>query len=459
MSPEAFRLLAAFIGIILLVLLVARLKWHPFLALMFISWGLAVTCGIDPGQAIVAFSKGFGDILSFVGIVIGLGTMIGGLLVSSGGADAFANAMISIGGRKYVPWTLFFAAFLIGLPLFFEVGFVLLVPLAFVMAKKMDVPILSLGLPMLAGLSIAHGMTPPHPAPTLAVATFHADAGKTILYALVIGLPVGLISGPVFASVAAKVFGLRRAIRKSTGQSGPHISPVDEIAAVTAETAHRTPSLGGVLLVILLPPFLMMGRSVADLLLAQGPMKAALDVIGNPIVALFITVVVAVFALGVRLGESLDEIQRTLNRSLEPIAAVILIVGAGGGFKEVLLETKIADAIGQWATNAHLSPLLLAWTAAAVVRIATGSATVATITGAGIVAPLIQNNTTVNRELLVLATGSGSLILSHVNDAGFWLVKEYFGLTVAETFKFWTTMETLLSILGLAGVLLASLIV
>ena len=203
------------------------------------------------------------------------------------------------------------------------------------MAKKMDVPILSLGLPMLAGLSIAHGMTPPHPAPTLAVATFHADAGKTILYALVIGLPVGLISGPVFASVLAKFFGLRRTIRKSTGQSGPHISPVDEIAAVTAETAHRTPSLGGVLLVILLPPVLMMGRSVADLLLAQGPMKAALDVIGNPIVALFITVVVAVFALGVRLGESLDEIQRTLNRSLEPIAAVILIVGAGGGFKEV----------------------------------------------------------------------------------------------------------------------------
>ncbi len=455
MNPEAFRLSAALAGILLLVLLVARFKWHPFLALMFISWGLAVTCGIDPVQAIAGFSKGFGDILSFVGIVIGLGTMIGGLLVSSGGADAFANAMISIGGRKYVPWTLFFAAFLIGLPLFFEVGFVLLVPLAFVMAKKLEVPILSLGLPMLAGLSIAHGMTPPHPAPTLAVATFHADAGKTILYALVIGLPVGLISGPVFASVAAKFFGLRR---KSTGQSGPHISPVDEIAAVTAETAHRTPSLGGVLLVILLPPVLMMGRSVADLLLAQGLAKAALDVIGNPIVALFITVVVAVFVLGVRLGESLDEIQRTLNRSLEPIAAVILIVGAGGGFKEVLLETKIADAIGQWATDAHLSPLLLAWTAAAVVRIATGSATVATITGAGIVAPLIQNNTTVNRELLVLATGSGSLILSHVNDAGFWLVKEYFGLSVGETFKYWTTMETLLSILGLAGVLLASLI-
>src|SRR5260221_3026064 len=365
MSPEAFRLLAALVGILLLVLLVARFKWHPFLALMFVSWGLAVTCGIDPVQAIAGFSKGFGDILSFVGIVIGLGTMIGGLLVSSGGADAFANAMISIGGRKYVPWTLFFAAFLIGLPLFFEVGFVLLVPLAFVMAKKMDVPILSLGLPMLAGLSIAHGMTPPHPAPTLAVATFHADAGKTILYALVIGLPVGLISGPEFASVAAKFFGLRPAIRKYTRESGPHISPVDEIAAVTAETAHRTPSLGGVLLVILLPPVLMMGRSAADLLLAQGPMKAALDVIGNPIVALFITVVVAVFTLGVRLGESLDEIQRTLNRSLEPIAAVILIVGAGGGFKEVLLETKIADAIGQLATNAHLSPLLLALAPAA----------------------------------------------------------------------------------------------
>jgi gluconate:H+ symporter, GntP family len=453
MSPEAFRLLAAFVGIVLLVLLVARLKWHPFLALMFISWGLAVTCGIDPAQAIVAFSKGFGDILSFVGIVIGLGTMIGGLLVSSGGADTFANAMISLGGRKYVPWTIFFAAFLIGLPLFFEVGFVLLVPLAFVIAKKMDVPVLSVGLPILAGLSIAHGMTPPHPAPTLAVAAFHADAGKTILYALLIGLPVGLISGPVFASVAAKFFGLRRTIRKTT-----EVSPAEGIIAVSAESAHRTPSLGAVIVVILLPPILMMGRSFADLSLAQGTMKAAFDVIGNPIVALFITVVVAVLVLGVRLGENLDEIQRTLNKSLEPIAAVVLIVGAGGGFKEVLLETKIADAIGQWAVHAHLSPLVLAWTAAAVVRVATGSATVATITGAGIVAPLIQNDTTVNRELLVLATGSGSLILSHVNDAGFWLVKEYFGLTVAETFKYWTTMETLLSILGLAGVLLASLI-
>jgi GntP family gluconate:H+ symporter len=459
MTPEAFRLTAALVGIILLVLLVAKLKWHPFLALMFVSWGLAVACGISPIQAIAAFSKGFGDILSFVGIVIGLGTMIGGLLVSSGGADAFANAMIAAGGRKYVPWTIFFAAFLIGLPLFFEVGFVLLVPLAFVIAKKMEVPVLSIGLPMLAGLSIAHGMTPPHPAPTLAVATFHADAGKTILYALAIGLPCGLISGPVFASVAAKFFGLRQTARKSTDQTAPHLSPAEEIIAVTSEAKHRPPTLGGVLLVILLPPFLMMGRSFADLALPHGSMKDACDLIGNPIVALFATVVVAVFVLGVRLGENLDEIQRTLNRSLEPIAAVILIVGAGGGFKEVLLETKIADAIGVWASTAHLSPLVLAWTAAAVVRIATGSATVATITGAGIVAPLIQNNATVNRELLVLATGSGSLILSHVNDAGFWLVKEYFGLTVGETFKYWTTMETLLSILGLVGVLLAGLIV
>jgi GntP family gluconate:H+ symporter len=458
MSPEAFRLLAAFVGIILLVLLVARLKWHPFLALMFISWALAVTCGINPGQAIVAFSKGFGDILSFVGIVIGLGTMVGGLLVSSGGADAFANAMIAAGGRKFIPWTIFFAAFLIGLPLFFEVGFVLLVPLAFVIAKKMDAPVLSVGLPMLAGLSIAHGMTPPHPAPTLAVATFHADAGKTILYALAIGLPAGLISGPLFAGAAAKFFGLR-ATRKTTEESEPHASPAEGIIAVTAKTAHRAPSLGGVILVILLPPLLMMGRSFAALCLPQGILQAAFDVIGNPIVALFITVVVAVFVLGVRLGRTLQEIQLTLNKSLEPIAAVILIVGAGGGFKEVLLETKIADAIGQWAAHAHLSPLVLAWTAAAIVRVATGSATVATITGAGIVAPLIQNDTTVNRELLVLATGSGSLILSHVNDAGFWLVKEYFGLTVGETFKYWTTMETLLSLLGLAGVLLASVIV
>jgi GntP family gluconate:H+ symporter len=214
-----------------------------------------------------------------------------------------------------------------------------------------------------------------------------------------------------------------------------------------------------VLLVILLPPVLMMGRSLAELSVAPGILKPILDVVGNPIVALFITVVVAVFVLGAGLGESFDQIQRTLNRSLEPTAAVVLIVGAGGGFKEVLIQTKIADAIGHWAASVHMSPLVLAWTAAAVVRIATGSATVATITGAGILAPLIQNDTTVNRELLVLATGAGSLILSHVNDAGFWLVKEYFGLTVTDTFKYWTTMETLLSLLGLAGVLLVNMVV
>ena len=252
MNPDAFRLLAAAVAILVLVVLVARLKCHPFLALMFVSWGLAVTCGIDPVQAITAFSKGFGEVLSFVGIVIGLGTMIGGLLVSSGGADALAHAMISIGGPRYVPWTIFFAAFLIGLPLFFEVGFILLVPLAFVLARQMGVSIVGVGLPILAGLSIAHGLTPPHPAPTLAVATFHADAGKTILYGLTVGLPIGLLSGPVFAAVVRKFFGISGRVPAEGAPDAPGEGAGDELTARLPKAA-RTPSLASVLTVILLP--------------------------------------------------------------------------------------------------------------------------------------------------------------------------------------------------------------
>jgi gluconate:H+ symporter, GntP family len=452
MSPQLLLIFVAVFSIVALILLVTKLKLHPFLALLIVSIFMGLAGGLSPPDVIKNFEKGFGDVLSFVGIVVGLGAMLGGLLVASGGADRLANSLISLGGKKWVPWTTFFAAFLVGLPLFFEVGFVLLVPLAFAISKRMGEPILKVGLPMLAGLSIAHGFVPPHPGPTLAVQIFHADAGKTILYGLLVGLPTGLLAGPVFATLVSPWI-------HSGNVAAFDMEPNNDRAADAARLAKPKPSLTSVLITILLPPLLMMGRSLADAFLPESGMKALIDFLGDPITALLLALLFAMVALGLRQGSNLGQVENILGKSLSAIAAVVLIVGAGGGFKQMLLATKIGDLIGQWAAQAHISLILLAWLSAAVVRIATGSATVATITGAGIVAPIAQADPHANRELLVLATGAGSLILSHVNDAGFWLVKEYFQLSLSDTFKSWTAMETLLSVLGLVFLLLLGLVV
>jgi GntP family gluconate:H+ symporter len=371
----------------------------------------------------------------------------------SGGADRLATSLTSIGGKNWVPWTTFFVALLIGLPLFFEVGFVLLVPIALAIAKRVEMPVLRVGLPMLAGLSIAHGLVPPHPAPTLAVQTFHADPGKTILLAMLVGLPTGLFAGPIFSGLAQNWL-------RPTGAPVNIEAAEAGLSESTSGSAHPTPpDLTSVLVTILLPPLLMLGRSIAELAKPAGPIKQAIDCLGDPITALLIALFFAIVALGFRRGWSAGKAQEVVGNSLAPIAAVVFIVGAGGGFKQMLIATKISDLVGGWAAHANISPLLLGWGVAALVRIATGSATVATITGVGLMTQIVENNHAVSRELMVLAIGSGSLILSHVNDAGFWLVKEYFGLTVVETFKSWTVMETILSVLGLVLVLGLSLLI
>jgi GntP family gluconate:H+ symporter len=460
MASDPVRLAVVVVAILGLIVLITKFRIHPFIALIIASWFLGIACGLPLTEVIKHFEKGFGDVLSFVGIVIGLGAMLGGILISSGGADVLANDLINLGGKKWIPWTMFLASLLIGLPLFFEVGFVLLVPLAFVISKRMNTPILRVGLPMLAGLSIAHALVPPHPAPTLAVATFHADAGKTILYAILVGIPTGILAGPVFANFAARWVHSGSTAGALFGAAASESGPEQTSRARAQTTPAPQPALPAVLATILLPPALMMSRSLADAFLpGQSFLKSLIDFIGDPIAALLIALFFGMYALELRRGLTMDRLDGILNKSLGAIAAVVLIVGAGGGFKQMLIATKISELIGQWATQAHISPLLLGWGAAAVVRIATGSATVATITGAGIMAPIVQASPGVNKELMVLATGSGSIILSHVNDAGFWLVKEYFQLDLPDTFKSWTLMETLLSVTGLIFVLLLSLVV
>ncbi|WP_122430194.1 gluconate:H+ symporter, partial [Pseudomonas viridiflava] len=356
-----------------------------------------------------------------------------------------AQTLIRTFGKQKVHWAMMFSAFLVGIPLFFEIGFVLLIPLVFIVARRTGVSIVKIGIPLLAGLSAVHGLVPPHPGPLLAIGIFGADIGKTIFYGLIIALPTAIIAGPIYGKWISKYI-----------PGTPSQELMDQIAKESS--TENLPGFGITLVTILLPVFLMLLKTFADVALPEGNMfRIWMDLIGHPITALLAALLLAFYTFGAARGFDRAKIMKLLDQSLAPVAAIVLIVGAGGGFKQMLVASGVGDVIGHMAVQAQINPIMLAWLVAAVIRVATGSATVATITGAGIVAPVVGLIPGVNRELLVLATGAGSLILSHVNDAGFWLVKQYFNMTVAETFKTWTVMETILSVVGLIFIMLLSM--
>ncbi|WP_017520907.1 GntP family permease [Pseudomonas nitroreducens] len=447
MSHETYLLLDAVVTIIGLILLITRFKIHPFVALIIAAGFLGLTSGMPVATIVKSFQDGFGSVLGFVGIILALGTMLGKMMAESGGADQIARTLIQAFGKQRVHWAMMLAAFLVGIPLFFEIGFILLVPLVFIVARRSGVSLIKIGIPLLAGLSAVHGLVPPHPGPLLAIGVFGADIGKTIFYGLLVALPTAAIAGPIFGAWIAKVI---------PGQ------PNEELVAQIAHEPDTSnlPSFGVTLFTVLLPVFLMLLKTFADVMLADGHIvRAWLDMIGHPITALLLALLLSLYTFGHARGFDSKKILKLLDQSLAPTAAIVMIIGAGGGFKQMLVASGVGDVIGHMAVHAQISPILLAWLVAAVIRIATGSATVATITGAGIVVPVINLIPGVNRELLVLATGAGSLILSHVNDAGFWLVKQYFNMSVMETFKTWTAMETILSVVGLGFILLLSLLV
>jgi gluconate:H+ symporter, GntP family len=318
----------------------------------------------------------------------------------------------------------------------------------FIVARRTGVSLIKIGIPLLAGLSAVHGLVPPHPGPLLAIGVFGADIGKTILYGLIVALPTAIIAGPLYGSFIAKYI-----------PGNPSQELVDQLASEQPES-KTLPSFSITLITVLLPVFLMLLKTFADVALPDGHViRNWMDMIGHPITALLLALLLSLYTFGHRQGIGSKQILKLLDASLAPTAAIILIIGAGGGFKQMLVTSGVGDVIGHMAVTAQINPILLAWLVAAVIRVATGSATVATITGAGIVVPVVGMIPGVNRELLVLATGAGSLVLSHVNDAGFWLVKQYFNMTVAETFKTWTAMETILSVVALGFIMLLSLVV
>jgi GntP family gluconate:H+ symporter len=442
-------LLYAAAAVIALVVLIVRFKLNPFVTLLVVSLLLGIAVGMPMGRLVLAFEAGVGAVLGHVALVVALGTMLGKMMAESGGAARIASTLIGWFGQRNVHWAMASIAFLVGLPVFFEVGFVLLVPIAFNVARRTGTSMVLVGIPMVAGLSVVHGLVPPHPAALMAVNTFGADIGKTVLFALVVGLPTAALAGPVFAKLVSRYV-----------QPDPENPLADQFVEQDAALAGRElPGFAVTVATILLPVLLMLLGSWSDLLAPAGSVaQQVLALIGHPVTALLLATLASFYTFGKARGFDRATISRFTTESLAPTAAVLMVVGAGGGFGGILRESGIAQAVVELATGAQVPLLVLGWLVAAMIRVATGSATVALVTAAGILAPLAAG-AAVPPELLVIASGAGSLVLSHVNDGGFWLVKEYFHFTVPETFKTWTVCETIISVVALGLTLALSVVV
>jgi GntP family gluconate:H+ symporter len=444
-ADPAPLLLLTFLGVALVVVLITWARMPAFLALAVGSVFVGLGAGMTLADIPRAFQSGVGDTLGFIAMVIGLGTVIGKLLAESGGAVVVSNALVKALGERRLDWALMLSAFIIGLPVFFQVGLVLLAPVLFTLARQTGTPLLRLGVPLVAGLSAAHGLVPPHPGPLAAIERLGADTGRVLFYSLIVGLPVSIVAGPVFGRYIT-----------------PRV-PVEAGAMANQVTggrgAPRPPSLAVSLLTILMPVLLMLAAALATAVLPDGGPRRAIAFAGTPLMAMLIATLVALYTFGRACGFDRSRLLQFAEESLPPIASVLLVVGAGGGFGRVLDTAGAAKAIAQVMGTMPLSPLVLGWLLASLLRISVGSATVACVTAAGIMAPIAAAAGQVNKDLLVVAIGAGSLILSHVNDGGFWLVKEYLNMTVPQTVKTWTIVETIVSICGLAIVLLLGSIV
>ncbi|AMW85997.1 MULTISPECIES: gluconate:H+ symporter [Pseudomonas] len=435
-SPGYWLLIYAAIAIIALIVLIARYRLNPFIVITLVSIGLALLAGMPADTIMGSYEAGVGKTLGHIALVVALGTMLGKMMAESGGAEQVARTLINRFGERNAHWAMVCIAFLVGLPLFFEVGFVLLVPIAFTVARRVGVSILMVGLPMVAGLSVVHALVPPHPAAMMAVLAYNASVGQTVLYAILIGIPTAIIAGPLYAKFIVPHIHL------------PAENPLER-QFIDREPRTRLPSFALTMGTILLPVVLMMIGGWANLISTPGTaFNQFLLFIGNSVIALLVATLVSFWTLGLAQGFNRESILKFTNECLAPTASITLLVGAGGGLNRILVDAGVTNEILGLAHAFNLSPLVMGWLFAALMRIATGSATVAMTTASGVVAPVAMGLGYPHPELLVLATGAGSVIFSHVNDGGFWLIKEYFNMTVIQTFKTWTVLETLISVVA-----------
>jgi len=431
------------LGVILLLVLMIVFKVNGFIALVFVSAVVGIAEGMTPLNVMASIQKGIGSTLGGLAMILGFGAMLGRLVSDTGAAQRVATTLIAAFGKQRLQWALVVTGLIVGLAMFYEVGFVLLLPLVFTIVAAAGLPLLYVGVPMVAALSVTHCFLPPHPGPTAIATIFGANLGTTLLYGLIITIPTVIIAGPIFSKFL-------KSFEKSPpeGLYNPKIFTVEEM-----------PGFFISIFAAVIPVVLMAIAAVCELTMPkENALRQFFEFIGNPAVALFIAVVIAVFTLGLRNGRKMEQVMDMCGDSIAAIAMIVFIIAGGGAFKQVLVDSGVGNYIADLMKGSSLSPLLMCWTVAAMLRIALGSATVAAITTAGIVTPIIAATHT-DPALMVLAVGSGSVIASHVNDPGFWLFKGYFNLSVVETLKTWTVMETLISILGLAGVLALNAII
>ena len=452
MDAHSLRLLlGAVCAVVLLILLITKARLNPFVTLMLVSLALGLFSGMPAGTIVRSFEAGVGGTLGHIAVVVGLGTMLGKMMAESGAAEQIANTVITRFGPANIQWSMMLIGLIVGLPAFFEVGFVLLIPIVYTAARETGRHPLAVGLPMLAALSVDHALVPPHPAAMLAISIYHGDVGRTLAYALLIGIPTAVLAGPVYTRWLMPRMHLSQ-----------HNTIADELSH--HDPSRKLPSFARSIGTILLPVALMMLGSIAQTHMAGdsgvvGLLGRTLAFLGNDDIALLVGVLVSFVSLGILAGFSRETISDWSTRCLAPTAAITLLVGAGGGFGRVLMDGGIAKVLVGMAADMHINVLVFAWVLAALLRLATGSATVAMTTAAGIVAPIALNTPHTNPALLAIATGAGSVIWSHVNDGGFWLVKEYLRLSVSETFKSWSVCETIIAVCGLFACLGLSLIV
>jgi Gnt-I system high-affinity gluconate transporter len=436
-------LLIVIIGIILLIILITVVKLDTFISFVIISLAVGLAEGMKPDALVTSVENGIGSTLGSLVMILGFGAMLGKLVADSGAAQRISSSLIHLFGIRYIQWALVITGFIVGVPMFYNVGFVIMVPLIFTVANATGLPLLYVGIPMLASLSVTHGFLPPHPSPSAIAVMFKADIGKTLIYGIIIAIPVIILAGPLFSRSLKKI----------------NATPLKEFVNPRILSDEEMPGIAVSILCAILPVLLIILSTIINLFpLKETIAGKVISFTGTPSIALLISVLVASFALGMRRGRTMKEISDMIARSVTSITMVLLIIAGAGIFKQVLTDSGVSQYIAGWLSGSNLSPLFLGWLIAAVIRVCVGSATVAGLTAAGIILPVLSGGT-VSAELMVLSIGAGSLMLSHVNDVGFWMYKEYFTLSLKDTFLTWTIMETIVGVSGLLGVLLLNQII
>jgi Gnt-I system high-affinity gluconate transporter len=435
-------LLIIFLCIGLLVLLITRFNFNTFIAFLVVSILAGLLLGIEVSEIAKSVQKGVGDMLGSLVVIIVTGAMLGKLVAESGAAQHITAGMMKLLGEKYIQWALMITGFIIGIPLFYSVGFVLVVPFIFSLAYRYKLPVVFLGVPMLAALSVTHGFLPPHPSPTALVAQFHANMGLTLFYGSIIAIPAVILAGPVFSKTLTKIVSVPLLSFQS--------APIPD---------EKLPSLTNSIISSLLPVMLLASTTIlGPYVTVDGPARNILIFVSDPAVVMLLSLLICTYTLGVARGTSMKQIAGIFAEAVKDVAMVLLIIGGSGAFKQVLIDSGVNNTIAGLLAGLNVHPLILGWFIAAVIRVCVGSATVAGLTAASIIAPMMATYQ-VNPNMMVLAVGAGSLLFSHVNDSGFWLFKEYFNLSIKDTIRSWSLMESIIAVVGLAGVLILNLFV